>query len=150
MKTKIFAAVIVLFVMACGSQKKADSTKMILKASTNMYVVVSSDSTLVANEPDAAKAMVFEKVKLPNGKWNLKTSKGRFIVDDRSSGNKLYANRGTAGEWEEFEIIRTGESKINLKSSAGKVVCADQSMGNVLIANREQMGEWETFTFEPK
>jgi hypothetical protein len=156
MKTKISLATLsLLFIIACNSEgikqnQELQSTKMILKASNNMYVTINADSTLLANESDAAKAVVLEKVDQGNGKWALKASNGKFISDDRGKNNILFANRAAIGEWEQFEIISTEGSKINLKSSAGKIVSADQGAGNLLLANRDQAGEWETFTVEPK
>jgi len=151
MKTKISLAIIsfMLLISAC-SEDKSKSMKMTLQASNNMYVVINKDSMLVANEPDAAKAEVFEKVKQPNGKWAIKTSKGKFITDERGKGNNIYANRNIAYDWESFEIIRTEPAKINLKASSGKFICADQAVGNILVANRDAAGDWETFTVEKK
>jgi len=151
MKTKISSAIILfmLLVTAC-SEDKSKSLKMTLQASNNMYIIVNKDSTLTATEPDAAKAEVFEKVKQPNGKWAIKTSKGKFITDERGKGNIINANRNSANDWELFEIVRTEPSKINLKASSGKFICADQAGGNKLTANRDGAGDWETFTIEKK
>ena len=157
MKTKISIAIIsILCMFSCGTAeqpKEAEvpqSNKMILKASNNMYVAMAGDSTLMANQPDVAKAEVFEKITQENGKVALKTSFGKFVSDDRNGGNKLFANRNAANEWEQFEIITLDGGKINLKSSAGKIVCGDQSLGGLLVANRNQASDWETFTADPK
>lgn len=123
---------------------------MALKASNNMYVAINADSLLVADQPDASKAEVFEKVDQGNGKLALKTSKGKFVSDDRGRNNNLVANRVVASEWEQFEIIALGESKVNLKSSTGKMVCADIDMKGVLFANRDQASGWETFILEER
>ena len=151
MKIKISLAIIslVLLITAC-SEDKSKSMKMTLQASNNLFVVINKDSALVANEPDAAKAEVFEKVKQPNGKWAIKTSKGKFITDDRSKGNIIYANRAAAYDWELFEIVRTEPSKINLKASSGKFISADYDKGSILTANRDAAADWETFTIEKK
>ncbi|HXU26875.1 MAG TPA: hypothetical protein VN698_06550 [Bacteroidia bacterium] len=158
MKTKISVAIIsLLFMIACSSgsgeqsteAEKPVSNKMILKAYNDKYVVMSGDSALVANETDAAKAEVFEKIDQGNGKWALKTSAGKFVSDD---AGKLFANRAAVGAWEEFEIIPASdtEAKINLKSHTGKLVCVDGGMNDVLFASRDQAGAWETLTVEPK
>ncbi len=160
MKTKIAAVLIsLLFLISCGTEEQpkegapaenTNSNKMILKASNNMYVAISADSTLSANQSDATKAEVFEKVDQGNGKWGLKLSNGKFVCDERMKANVMVVNRDAVGEWEQFEIVTLEGGKINLKSSAGKFVCGDQSVGGRLIANRDQAGEWETFTAEPK
>ncbi|MEO8760249.1 MAG: hypothetical protein ABI388_03890 [Bacteroidia bacterium] len=151
MKTKISLAIIslILLISAC-SEDKSKSLKITLQASNNMYVVINKDSALVATEPDAAKAEIFEKVRQPNGKWAIKTSKGKFITDDRNKGNIIRANRDVAYDWELFEIIRTEPLRINLKASSGKFISADRDKESVLIANRDAAGDWETFTIEKK
>jgi hypothetical protein len=148
MKIKISTPLIALliFVSSCLNESK----KMTLQASNNMYVVLDKDSALVANEPNASKAEIFERVRLGNGKCALKTSKGKFVSHDRVKENRLFGNRNNAYEWETFEIIRVDPTKINLKSSTGKMVCTDQAKGNVLIADRDYAGDWETFTVEKK
>ena len=151
MKTKIgiLFSVLVLTFSAC-SDDKVKSNKFTLQASNNMYVVINSDSLLVATEPTAAKAEIFEKEKQPNGKWALKTSKGKYICDERNN-DALHANRSSVGDWEQFEIIRIEPTKINIKSSQGKFVCTDQGTpSNKLIANRDAAGEWESFIIEKK
>jgi hypothetical protein len=160
MKTKIAAVLIsLLFMISCGTEEQpkegapaenTNSNKMILKASNNMYVAIGADSTLSANQSDATKAEVFEKVDQGNGKFALKTSAGKFVSDVRSAENKLYANRAAVGEWEQFEIINVEGGKINLKSSAGKMVCGDQGTGGIMVANRDNASDWETFTAETK
>jgi hypothetical protein len=160
MKTKISAVLIsLLFIMSCGTEEQpkdgasaenAKGNKIVLKASNNMYVISSGDTALLAVQPDAAKAEVFEKIDQGNGKYALKASTGKFVTDDRTKKNVLSANRDAVGEWEQFEIITLEGGKINLKSSAGKIVCGDQGSGGILVANRDQASEWETFTAEPK
>src|ERR1700756_851826 len=112
MKTKISIALIsLLFMMACGTaeqpkegEQAVDNSKIILKAYNDMYVVLNSDSVLVASEADATKAAVFEKIDQGNGKWALKSAAGRFVSDDRGKQNYLIANRTAVGEWEQFDI----------------------------------------------
>ena|ERR1700740_1432191 len=156
MKTKIGIALLpLLFMMACGTAEqskeaeKVESNKIILKGYNDKYVTIVGDTALVASQPDAAKAEVFEKIDQGNGKWALKTSGDKFITDD---GGKLVANRTAVGAWEEFEIIPLGNnnSQINLKSYTGKIVCVDGGMGDRLFSNRDQASTWETITVESK
>ena len=84
MKTKISTALIsLLLIMACQTATKTKdeevgvSEKIVLLAYNNMYVVVKGDTAVVANQPDAEKAEVFEKIDQGNGKWVLKTSTGK-------------------------------------------------------------------------
>ena len=146
-KTKISIVILTLFMVACHPAK---NNYMLLKASNNMYIVMGADSVLIANEPDASKAEVFEEVCDENGKAALKTSKGKFVSDDRGRGNLLVANRNAIGEWEQFEILKVSDERVTIKSSANKYVCADMGNKNVLFANRDQAGEWEAFALEKK
>ena len=125
---------------------------MIIKAFNDKYVTIVGDTALVANEPDAAKAEVFEKIDQGNGKWALKTSGGKFVTDDDSKGHALVANRTAVGGWEEFEIIpsKDNDSQFNLKSYTGKIVCCDGGTGDRLFSNRDNASTWETFTIESK
>jgi hypothetical protein len=164
MKTKISAGIIaLLFLMACGSSDSNQTTfsqepsktevkneKFIIKASNSMYLSMSPDSLLFANQPDPTKAEIFEKVDLGNGKMGLKTAKGKFVSDNRSNESKIDVIRDQASGWEEFEIIALDQSSVNIRSSQGKYLCADQSKNNILIADREKPGAWETFVFEQK
>jgi hypothetical protein len=168
---RITARILILFlVTACGSGQEQDHIifapepvvpnaklermalpeKFIIKASNNMYLSISSDSTLIANQPDPAKAEVFKKVDLENGKVAIKTSGGKFISDNRNSSSKLDAIRDQALGWETFEVIAADPQGVNVKSSGGKYICADQGKGNVLYANRDKAGAWETFILESK
>lgn len=165
MKKILSGAILLLCLIGCSNSNETkfaqepgqtninttgQTERFIIKASNNMYLVVSPDSLLVANQPNAANAEVFEKVNLGNGKTALKTSKGKFMSDNRSKNSKVDAIRDKAQSWEMFEIIALDQTKVNIKSSQGKFVCADQSQGNFLIANRNKAGEWETFTLENK
>lgn len=150
MKIRISIIILLLFTMACMPNKNNDSSKMILKASNNMYVVLNTDLTLIANQPDASKAEIFEEICSEKGTAALKTSKGMFVSADRDRDNWLIANRTIAAEWEQFEIIKDDDENVTLKSSTGKFVTADQNIGGLLIANRDQVGTWEKFTLEKK
>src|ERR1035437_8115487 len=147
MKTKISAAILLIFLMSCGSgdqQNKTDgqtttsaqpqSSKFILKAWNNMYLSLNKDSVLTADQQDSTKAEIFEKIDQGNGKLSFKASTGKFVSDDRVKNNNLIANRGNVNEWELFEFISVDQTKINIKSSGGKFVSADQGKGNILIA----------------
>jgi hypothetical protein len=170
MKQSIAPIIILFFLIACGSGQKQDqiifapepivpnaklekvniAEKFIIKASNNMYLCISPDSTLIANQSDPIKAEVFKKVDLENGKIAIKTSGGKFISDNRNNNSILDAIRNQALGWEAFEIIAADPQGVNIKSSGGKYVCADQGKGNILYANRDKAGAWETFIFEPK
>ncbi|HTA61962.1 MAG TPA: hypothetical protein VK835_05880 [Bacteroidia bacterium] len=156
MKTKISVVFIsLLFLMSCGSSEQPknetpESNKMILKAYNNMYVVVYGDTAVTANQPDAAKAEVFEKIDQGNGKWALKTSSGKFLTDEASKDHFVLATKTQVGATEQFEIINLENSQINIKASTGKAISADLYLGHKLIANRDQASGWETFTAEPK
>jgi hypothetical protein len=163
MKTKIsVTAIALLFLMACGSDSKKETTassetdkkamadKFIIKASNSMYLSISSDSLLIANQPDPTKAEVFEKVDLGNGWMGIKTSGGKFLSDNQANESKVDAIRTKASTWEEFEIIALDQLTAVIRTSGGKYICADQSRDNVLFANRDKAGAWETFIFEAK
>jgi hypothetical protein len=161
MKTKISATIIALFFLtACGSsdQNKTEdekqpevavpSQKFKLKASNMMYVVINTDSSLVANQPDPTKAEVFERVDKENGKCALKASNGKFVCANRARKDYMLANSDNNWEWETFEIIALDQTKINIKTSNGKFVSSDASLDHTLIANRDLAQSWETFDME--
>jgi hypothetical protein len=158
MKTKISIALIsLLFMMACGTseqakEEKPESNKMILKAYNNMYVAVYGDTAVAANQSDAAKAEVFEKIDQGNGKWALKTSTGKFLTDEAGKDHLVLATKTQVGATEQFEIIEANnsDSQIFLKANTGKTISTDLYLGNKLIANRDAASTWETFTVEPK
>jgi hypothetical protein len=156
MKTKISLSVLVFFMMSCGSgeeKKQADgkevkiaNIKFVLKANNMKYLTLASDSTLVANEADASKAVVFEKIDSENGTSALKLSNGKYLCDDPHG--TLIANRDEYGAWESFQVIAVDANHVNIRASTGKFVCADLSNGGKVVANRDQGGDWETFTIE--
>jgi len=158
MKTKISIALIsLLFMMACGTSEKAkeekpESNKMVLKAYNNMYVAVYGDTAVAANQSDETKAEVFEKIDQGNGKWALKTSKGKFLTDEAGKDHFVLATKTQVGATEQFEIVPVdgNDSQIFLKANTGKTVSADLYLGHKLIANRDNSSTWETFTVEPK
>lgn len=160
MKTKISVALLaLLFMMSCGSgeqgkEEKPESNKMVLKAYNNMYVVVYGDTAVIADQPDVAKAEVFEKIDQGNGKWAIKTSKGKFLTDEAGKDHfVLAAKNQVEGANEQFDIVPAvdgDESQFYLKASTGKAISTDLYLGNKLIANRDNASTWETFIVEPK
>jgi hypothetical protein len=160
MKTKISIAFIsLLFLMACGSGEQSKdgetsgSNKMILKAYNNMYVVVYGDTAVTADQPDATKAEVFEKIDQGNGKWALRTSTGKFLTDEAAKDHFVLGSKNQVGDTEQFEIVMAdinNPSQIYLKAATGKIISTDLYQRNKLIANRDNASTWETFTAEPK
>jgi hypothetical protein len=158
MKNKFSAIVVLLFLMACGSDDNSGQTepqaeaakepgmKFILKASNGNYVTIAPNFTMIANQPESGSADVFEKIDLGNGKSAIKAPNGKFVSDDRSQNSLLFANRDQNGEWETFEIINLDELSVNLKTSAGAFVSGDRSKGDTLYGNRPEAGEWEKFS----
>lgn len=128
-----------------ASPEMQDVQKFILKSSGGNYVSLMPDKSLAANQPDASKAEVFEKVELGGGQIALKTSGGFFVSDDRSKKSLLIADRKAAQGWEMFMIIGNDLLGLNIRSSAGKFVCADHGDGDKLIANKDKASTWETF-----
>ncbi|MCW3085017.1 MAG: peroxidase [Bacteroidetes bacterium] len=159
MKIRYTFFLLLLMVCACGPANQpgdddetpllpeTQTTRFILKASNGNYFVIGNEFCLTANQPDAARAEEFEKTEMPNGKFALKASNGKFICSDREKNGLLIVNRDFPGEWETFDIT-VNQGKATIKSSAGKFACADQSKGDIVIANRDSAGEWETFTLE--
>jgi hypothetical protein len=157
MKTKLSAIIILFFLMACDSgentsqgEKQAEEAKQpemkfILKASNNNFVALTADFALVANQTEAGKAEVFEKIDLGGGKCSFKASNGKFITDDRSKNSQMFANRDANGEWETFEVVNLDSSSVNIKTSAGKFVSCDQSKNDIFYADRDQANDWEKF-----
>jgi len=160
MKTKAgLLAIMVLFLTACGSseQKPEEQTvvakqaeKFILKAFNNNYVTVAADFSLVANEPDQAKATMFEKVDKGNGTYGMKTAAAKFVCDDRAKSSQLFADRAESGDWETFEIISLDQTSVNIKTTAGRFVCCDPGKNNILYGDRVEAGEWEKFSLEQR
>lgn len=159
MKAKITIILAAVFLMACNSseQKTTETTettptteKFILKASNMQYIGFGANNCLLANEPDPTKAVVFEKISLGNGKYNLKASNGMFVCDDRGKNDSLLADKTNASDWEQFEIVAVDETKVNIKSSAGKFVTADLGSGGVLVSHHDKASDWELFTIEQK
>jgi hypothetical protein len=157
MKFKISVALVsLLFMMACGTSDQAkeetESEKIVLKAYNNMYVVVSGDTAVIANQPDAAKAEVFEKIDQGNGKWAFKTSAGKFLTDEAGKDHFVLATKTSVGATEQFEFVPmdANDTQFFIKASTGKTVSCDLYQGNKLIANRDNASTWETFTVESK
>jgi hypothetical protein len=78
----------------------------------------------------------------------LKTTAGKYFIDNRNNKSLLFANSDNPWEWETFEIIYLEDSKINIKASTGKFVSADIGSGGIVTANRDKASDWETFTLE--
>jgi hypothetical protein len=165
MKTKISATVIgLLFLMSsCGSpsdQPKGEEqptatteiatpTKFTLKASNMKYITIAADSSLVANEADPTKALIFEKIDQGDGKSVLKMPNGKYCIEDRNFNNKLFANSPNPWGWETFEIIALDNTKINIKASTGKFVTVDKSNG-MISGNSDNPSDSEIFIMESK
>ncbi|MGQ0826825.1 MAG: fascin domain-containing protein [Bacteroidota bacterium] len=147
MKTKIYYVLLSVFLIACGSQSKP-TAKIILKSFNNQYVSLNADQMLVANQINANKAEVFEKIDLGNNKIALKAANGKFVCADQSKYSFLYANRSAKGEWETFEINILDSTKLYLKASNGQYVSTDQSQEGALVASSENAKDWEVFTIE--
>lgn len=162
MKTKISGAVIALFfLMACGSSDQpkeeekqpevvAPSKKFVIKAHNMMYVVINSDSVLVANQADPTKAEVFEKIDQGNGKFALRASTGRYVSNNQANSFVVDVIRNTPSDWEQFELIALDQTTANIKASSGKYISADLASTNILYGNKDIASDWETFTLEEK
>jgi hypothetical protein len=157
MKTKICAVAVLFFLIACGSGDqtkqspektvKAESSKYIIKASNMQYLAVTSDTTLLANQPNPEKAEVFEKVDLGNGKSALRTLYGKYVSDNNGL---LKVNKNAAGESEMFEIVALDQLSATIKASSGKYVSCNPEPGSVVVVDRDKAGGWEIFTMEQK
>ncbi len=119
--------------------------KFILKAEGGNYLALGTDNYLYANQPDASKATVFEKVELGNGLVSFKASNGMFVSADQNVQSRLIANRKEAQGWESFTIGGNSLSSVHIKAQAGTFVCADHGKGEELIADKTKASTWETF-----
>lgn len=163
MKTKISAAVIALFFLAaCGSSdtpkqeeqtaatEPATPTKFVLKGSNMMYLAISpADSSVIANQPDPTKAVVFEKIDQGDGKCVIKVPSGLYLIENRNLNNQIFANSPNPWGWETFEIVALDNTKINIKGSSGMFVSTDK--GNGMVSSiTDNPSDAETFIMESK
>jgi hypothetical protein len=126
------------------------SLKFAIKAYNNMYLSITKDSRIRADQPDSAKAEIFEVVLMREGHRAFRTSQGKFFCANHPQGSKVYANSDNAWGWELFEIYSVDGTRVNIKSLNGKFVCADKGNNNLLVADRAEAKDWETFVLEPR
>ena len=121
-----------------------------------------SDASYVGNEMnDKTSSMKIEKinnqtatttsyntVKLPNGKYSIKSvANEKYVAAENGGSNPIVANRDNySGSWETFYIVNNDDGTVSIKADANnKYVCGVLDEENQLTPRSDSISTWEKF-----
>lgn len=90
----------------------------------------------------------YNTVKLPNGKYSIKSVVNeKYVAAENGGSDLIVANRDNySGSWETFYIVNNDDGTVSLKADANnKYVCAVLDEENQLVPRSESVGTWEKF-----
>lgn len=105
-----------------------------------------TSSIKIEKTNDIEPVVSYEKIQLPDGKYNIKSiANDKYIVAESAGNDPLVANRENySGAWETFFIENNDDGTFYLKSEANnKYVCAVLDEEKQLVARSEIPSTWE-------
>ena len=96
----------------------------------------------------ASTTTSYNTVKLPNGKYSIKSvANEKYVAAENGGSDPIVANRDNySGSWETFYIVNNDDGTVSIKADANnKYVCAVLDEENQLTPRSNSISTWEKF-----